>query len=190
MSVPIHQWAEDTGRILPENTDGLSLHVLSCYSCGQQHENISLHQFSKPNPPWTHWFTCPISGDPVCMTVVLKGETPVEQCRKVIADLDRAMIAGRYLSAIFYMSAKDRVTLQWVSEDFPHKEYETCQKLLADECAKQGGLPAPVGPLPRANPQVFDASKLFGPKAVPKAPARELDEVLGGNTDDEPRKAE
>ena len=95
------------------------------------------------------------------MTIQLKGDVPVEYCRKVMADLDRAVAAGRYLSVIFYVEPKGSIRIQWVAENFPHGDYATCQKLFAEQCDKHGGLSAPLEPLPRANPEKFDLAKVF-----------------------------
>ncbi len=166
-----------------------TMQVLSCYSCGERHDEVELQKFSKDDPIWTHWYSCPKSGDPVPMKFSTKdGAPPVEQVRKALADLDRAIASGKWLSAIFFMSGKDRVTIQWISENFPHAEYATCERLFASESAKHGGLPAPLEPLPRAAgyqpSQEFDLSKVLPglmPQPIPAGSFRDrIDEALGG----------
>jgi hypothetical protein len=153
-------------------SDAGVLDVLSCYSCGERHEGVTLHAFNKPIEPWTHWYTCPDSGDPVTLSVDGKHAAPVERVRRVVTDIERAAQVGRWLACIFFVEEGPRrgeliTTLLWNQEDFPHAVYENCQDLLAKECAKHGGLPAPVAPLPRANGPL---SKLFRPIAEPMPP--------------------
>lgn len=188
MSVPIEQWAKDTGRELPIAKRALTLQVLTCYSCGEKHDGVALHAFNKPAEPWSHWYSCPTNGDPVPLSVGFKDELPVEYPRRVIGDLDRAMQHGKFLAVIFYVDAKGVVYCQWNAQDFPHAAFEACQKLFAEQCAKNGGLPAPLEPLPRANnSRTFDASKLFPglAKSVPLLtghdPAAKIDQAEPGN---------
>jgi hypothetical protein len=129
----------------------LSLQIVECYSCRQQHGAVELKAFAKPPEPWTHFYVCPTNGDPVPVALKMRNGNAIEYLRKVVADLDTAQVRGRWLSAIFYIQEDGGVMLLHNQFDWPHKAFETAIDLFKQQAAKSGGLPE-AGPLPIGTP--------------------------------------
>ena len=136
---------------------GAFLVIHDCYSCHERHDHVAVTPYRTDNSPWTHWYACPTNGDPVPMTIQVKGENPVEVCRRIMRDVDEALAAGSLMSAIFYVGRDGKLKMRWMTDKFPFGYFDETSRLLAEHNAKNGGITKPVEPLPRAQPhkQVF-----------------------------------
>jgi hypothetical protein len=52
----------------------IEANVTGCSRCGEYHKQLVFKKFTNPiddtNGKWTHWATCPTTGDPVLMRIV------------------------------------------------------------------------------------------------------------------------
>jgi hypothetical protein len=76
--------------------------VNECGSCGGVHERVLLHKYIKPIGPYTHWYSCTTTGDPVplCLTMIGKS-TALEIQAPILRELISALIDTRYLIAVW-----------------------------------------------------------------------------------------
>jgi hypothetical protein len=113
-----------TGEKAPiASIDRQNITVHQCAACDGRHENIEVHDFNRPRPPFTHWYTCPALGDPVplCLAMLKSGEA-IELNGPVCQALAEAQIAGRFLVAVFFV--QDGVLmLRRTTYKFPAVEY-------------------------------------------------------------------
>jgi hypothetical protein len=159
----------DAGAVKPS---GLTVNVVECPSCGGLHETCYLKSLKTPSPPWTHWFQCPVTKDPVMVTLDTKTTPPEEINNAIVRSLVRAQQSTRYLAAIFRMNEQN-IVLERISYQFPTSfeqdgktvpHTEALPRLLRTDLEKEAGPPAPIEPLKEATdiPQTID---LFGDKA-------------------------
>lgn len=57
--------------------NNLIIDVKDCARCGQNHEQMEAKPFTNPvndtdGAPWTHWFLCPVTGEPVLVQQIYR----------------------------------------------------------------------------------------------------------------------
>lgn len=133
----------------------LSVNVVECPACGQKHEALDIQSFKTASPPWTHWYTCPVNGDPVPITLDTKGSVPIEVNNTIIQSLVKAQETGAYLTAVF-RSKDGEVILERTSHQFPTTfESKDGKSSTFDDVLSQllrDDLRKDIGPPPRKEP--------------------------------------
>jgi len=152
-------------------TEEKTIDLLECFSCGSKHEKIPLHEYNLPNPPWTHYFTCPTSGDPVSIATAEVAGKPTIIHQDVANFLSVAKRAGHYLVAVFHKPEIGSITeqhplkLSMRTEEFDLSWGETAWVMLRDELRRMRDQELGVDPVdendyPRPTP--IDPSTLPG----------------------------
>jgi hypothetical protein len=138
-----------------ETTADQKIDIKVCGSCRGKHEGVAVVSFANKNAPWTHWYACPKTGDPVPTGLYIRNGVISELSGKVIDSLVAAEHAGTFLYFCFYPDHLDPTKLQLdrVGWNFSEKHYEHCieqitknlrQETHAPEPAKLKEVPPPV----------------------------------------------
>lgn len=140
---------------------GHTLPIEKCPSCKGQHE-LEIKRYHRRNSPYTHWFQCPETDDPVSMSLVLDDSgRPMQLSNEIIKQLIAAHRTGRYLVTIFHFDKdapeKERIGQFYKNEHFPNDEFGPMLKTLREWFSKL------VGP---QNPQIKEAN----PESVERLP--------------------
>lgn len=119
-----------------------SLKIESCQSCGKSHNDVSATKLVGDQSPFTHWFTCPETGDPQLMTIQQRDAgshgTTMDAIEKALHDAARA---ERYMVAVFHMENGKQI-LHRTSHQFPVSEFDSSVKLLKENLEDEIGPPA------------------------------------------------
>lgn len=157
---------EEPSQVWPEKPEpvatvmdarGLKLAIHHCGGCDGSHEDIQVIEYARPQGPFTHWFNCPATADPVSLSLgMLKSGAGLEFSGPVLQELAKAQIAGRYMVIICYVHAepgpdgKLGLTLTRHGHKFPagdvyqSKESEGLVGLLMRNLREEFGDPQPV----------------------------------------------
>jgi hypothetical protein len=131
----------------------LAIRIAECYSCGGLHEGVLLNDFKTSRAPYTHWFSCPTTEDPVPL-VVSCGEDggPVEISPELLHPVREAARHGRYFMMMCYITdepeSQEPVKLHQLSKDFPSDLYESSIRWTERELRKAGVFPIRPADLP------------------------------------------
>jgi hypothetical protein len=151
---------------------GSKLGTVNCYSCDSNHQDVDLHDYDGQRPdPYTHWFKCPKTGDPVgvCVRVFNGIETALND--KLVTELLKMQQCGRgFLVAFITPQApgphgEPNVLVDRIAEKFPHDHFpaaiETFKANLMQEVGPPKDKPMEIAPpLPDRDEPL---AQLFGP---------------------------
>lgn len=120
----------------------LTLRNLKCESCGQIHDVLEALELNAPGQS-THWYTCPVNGDPVLLRIAATHDGDVALDEEILQSLIAATKTGRYMVAVFsaegatlrlMRAARNFQTLDFpravqllrenLTQEFPSPEYE------------------------------------------------------------------
>jgi hypothetical protein len=133
----------------------------SCFSCGGKHSQIECKPYSKDNPPYTHFYLCPTTGDPVGIAIVVSNNIRMELHDKAVRDIFEAQ--GKPLMFIVArMTKANEVTVTVHNESFPFARYEDVVRLTAITLKKMMPPEKPSEPLPLADAGLM---AMFGRRA-------------------------
>lgn len=144
----------------PVDTTGNVLQVHHCGSCDGIHENVPVHPYAKTTPPYTHWFICPTTRDPVPLTLVMMdGKRGIEINNAIIHALVQAQKTNAYM-VVIYRVEDGLVKLSRTTQNFPTGDFDNSVKALKQDLDKEMGVPAemPMREAPKPTPMV----NLFG----------------------------
>ena len=140
----------------PVGAATIDIHV--CESCGQQHEGVQLHPYRKQQPPFTHWYGCPETTDPVALTVMVHNGTNVQLHSRIMRDILQAQLHGRMMVLVASIPAdggRQIMHRHCMNYDI-HRTKEATDWLHGELQKDQGVLPKPAAPLrPAQNVQLF-----------------------------------
>ena len=129
-----------------------------CLSCGKAHFRLLAKPFTKPNPPFTHFFLCPNNHEPAMLTIVEHDSKPLELHSKAMRDI--AQHQGRSsLFAVISVKANGGVSCTVHRNDFPFALYDTAIEQFTLALNKVRPTGAPTEPL---KPAGADRLALFG----------------------------
>ncbi len=135
-------------------TGEMTIDIPECPACGGSHNVIVARPFKANRLPYTHWYNCPTVFDPVSLTLAMQGDNPIEVNRRIIQDLAEAQANGGCLMFVTFGTDKRAgVTLRRHTSDFPTNRMEEAVRLLYENLTPEMPLPAPRGPLPKADLQ-------------------------------------
>ena len=110
------------------------IRINECPRCGQAHEVVvKAYRLSPKRQPFTHWFTCPVTGDPASLNLTLEGEVQLDQ--RVVVALAEAQSAGQYMAAIWWV--KDGLLFRpfWLTANFPRGDVGPAIEALRKDMA-------------------------------------------------------
>lgn len=135
---------ESTGQMRPL-VGGATIQIRMCYSCNGQHDELPVTEYHRPNPPFTHWYTCPITNDPVPLTLVVCNNIQHELHHRIMQEVFERQ-GKPFMFAMFYPNLDGGVTVNVHPSDFPNTGW--LQALAAFEKNMRSRVPPPPAPLP------------------------------------------
>lgn len=134
---------DSTGQMRPL-VGGATIQIRMCYSCNGQHDDLDVRPYHRPNPPFTHWYTCPVTDDPVPLSLVVCNNVQHELHHKLMQEVFERQ-GKPFMFAMFYPTL-DGVTVNVHPSDFPNGAW--LQALAAFEKNMRSRVPPPPAPLP------------------------------------------
>lgn len=132
----------------------------NCHCCHERHEGLALKAYQQEHPIWTHWYACPMTGDPVNLRLVNVQGSLHERNNAVLRDIERAFQEASYYVTIVRFDGK-RSHRNRHKVEYPREHLDWVQEQERIDIAQQlGALPAPDGPLPKA--KRFEMTRIFG----------------------------
>jgi len=162
----------------------LSIRIAKCPSCDGKHDKVECREFSVRRAAWTHWYTCPSTGDPVSVLVEVEGGRLYEIDPTIIESLMQARKAGKFVVAVFRQeqAGENLWTTHCVQHphDFPTDHFAACVNLLREAFDKVAGPPPKAEePMKRGAPK----PTLWNPVRVPRVQTlQELQQGVDLNT--------
>lgn len=146
------------------------LGTVNCYSCDSNHQNMELHEYKGQQPdPFTHWFTCPKTGDSVSVIVkTFEGKPKVMSDELAMALVKASQNSTGYIAITVTPiedgeNNKPRVDVYRTSDKFPHSHWMQAINDVVDNLKAEMGplqdVPMKTAPLPDED-EPF--KKLFG----------------------------
>lgn len=136
----------------PVKTNGQSLSIRQCPCCDASHDGLEVREFSRPQGPFTHFFTCPSLQEPVSVSLLmLTGGEGLELSGPICQAMAKAQLAGRYLIAVYVINPDGRIDLHRTTQKFPTGDYDACIKMLQDDLRSEIG-PAQRDEMKEASP--------------------------------------
>lgn len=137
--------------------------INECTVCGKRHDSVQLHAVVKPNSNFTHWYTCPETGEPEFVRLEQFEGKQSEIDRKLVEQLATATQSGEWLVCVFRREGK-KLSLYRQNQNFPlqGKAAQDVVSLLQKDLSKEGAPPE-AGELKEVDPPKAPVS-LFGPK--------------------------
>jgi hypothetical protein len=140
--------------------------IAECPGCGESHEGIQVSSFSVKTAknPFTHWYTCPTTGDPVCSAVKSIGKHSYEIDPEFMRQIMEAMRSGRFLMALFYVKdgSPPELTRWWKTKSFPKDDFGTVMRDLQLDLEKEYGGPLPKAMTTASKQDIKPLVNLFG----------------------------
>ncbi len=125
-------------------TPGQQINVRKCGSCDGPHERVEVHEYVKDQAPYTHWYTCPKTTDPVPTALLHRGDNKVHEPNlAILKQLVEAEASGEYLVAICFVS-KGRLEFRRTTVEFPTAYFTEAVRLLDEDLSKESGPPQKV----------------------------------------------
>ncbi len=124
---------------------GQRLNIRQCPSCDGSHDDLQVREYSKPQGPFTHWFTCPNSKDPVSLSLLMltSGEG-MELNGAVCQALAEAQLAGRWMIAVFTITPDGKLLCRRSTAKFPTGDYDICMNLFRENLQQETGPAQPA----------------------------------------------
>ncbi len=139
--------------------------IEKCPSCRGKHE-LPINAYSKQEP-WTHWYCCPDTGDPVNLTLLLDDKEPLQLQGDLMRQIVLAHRTGQFFVAIFHWEKDSPIGQQcpkwWVNHHLPHAEFGGCLKYLNDAFTEIVG-PSDVPAIKVAEPGLQRLNLFADPK--------------------------
>ena len=133
--------------------------IQHCHSCDGRHEDLEVREYAtEQRGPWTHWYSCPRSGDPVPLALVSTPQGTAEVNHEIVEALLQAQQDGAYMVCVFRHDGT-LLHLQRRTENFRHDWFAAAARLLKEDLEGETG-PPPAAELPEA-PELLPRVNLF-----------------------------
>jgi hypothetical protein len=151
--------------------------INDCPRCGQSHDvEVTPYRLSQKRQPYTHWYTCPVTGDPASLNLTLEGEVQLDQ--RVVVALAEAQATGQYMVAIWRVELGQLFRPFWLTGNFPRGDVGTAIDALRQDMAGEMVDMLPPAQLTQA---FLRPLEVVSSVDVPKAADGEQDsEAAGG----------
>lgn len=135
--------------------DDVTIDLPECRLCATTHKGLQLRRYAKggtrPHPFATHWYTCPVTGEPYQLTVCEHDGRPLDQ-----AIVDRVVeMVGKpnWMMVTGWVNPDGTVTIVRRTHEFEREKFAGYLAALNDDLKREydGALPEaelPVGQLP------------------------------------------
>ena len=123
---PLPESQRDYGPLTGQSADvrQQNLSIRQCSACDGSHEEIKVTEYSRPAGPFTHWFMCPTTLDPVNLSLLaLRSGEGLELNGALCQFLATAQIAGRYCVAVCWIDQDNKIQVAKSSWRFPTGDY-------------------------------------------------------------------
>ena len=153
--------------------------INDCPRCGQSHEvEVTPYRLSQKRQPFTHWFPCPVTGDPASMNLTLEGEVQLDQ--RVITALAEAQAAGQYMVAIWRVDVGQLFRPFWLTGNFPRGDVGPAIDMLRQDMSSEMVEVLPPAQLTQAFLKPLQVvSSVDAPKS--QGDEQDSDEAAGGD---------
>lgn len=101
-----------------------TISILECFSCGAKHDDLPINELNCGQPPYTHWYTCPTSGDPAHFTIGHIDGKRMPMNHDVMHFLNVAHGYGKYIVAIGYETSPKDMIVAVITEVFTTARFE------------------------------------------------------------------
>ena len=92
------------------NIGGKKMRVALCGSCDGSHDDLRVRQYVKPQGPFTHYYMCPTTDDPVSLSMTMldggNGNTAIEMDVDIMRQVLEALVAKRYMIAVWTVTTE------------------------------------------------------------------------------------
>ena len=160
------------------------IQVRMCYSCNGQHDALDCEAYHRPNPPFTHWYTCPVTRDPVPVTLVACNNVQHELHNRVMQDVFERQ-GQPCLFATFYVNREGGVTVNTHTVDWPHTKLAETLEAMRKNIESRQPAALNFGPLPAVAPDrlamfkgLQSVTQVVGPVMVGEAATAEQADEL------------
>ena len=146
----------------------MNVDIVHCIACDAPHDDLEVHEFKSPSPPWTHWYTCPTVNDPCPLTLTLKlkaatDETGIAVNNEIIQRLVAAQQCAGYMVAIFVPLDNGQVECWRQTNEYPIDRFKQTWETLRDALLPEIPAEETPAPLKLAKP-IAPLVNLFGPE--------------------------
>lgn len=167
----------------PAPLSGQSVNIRQCPCCDGSHDGLDVREFAKSQGPFTHWFLCPTLGEPVSISLLmLSSGEGLELNGAVCQSIAKAQLSGRYLIAVFVISAEGKLELHRTSQKFPTGDFEECVNMLRKNLSSETGPAQPLQ-MQRGRPMplrtLMGALDPGGKAQQFQLPGRPVEEITG-----------
>jgi hypothetical protein len=161
--------SEPNGRLasfpgLPVAVVGTAeINIQNCQSCGGSHKAVACRPYSKPNPPFTHHYSCPSTHDPIGLALLQQANDNKdvrEVCHRILKEL-WATQGQPFIHVMFRLNKLGKVVGEL------HRFHMEVDEAVVAQCVfeldymlrKASPLLKPVAPLPTADMKTLE---IFG----------------------------
>jgi hypothetical protein len=85
------------------DTAGMNMAINHCYCCQGPHQGVKLNEYRTPQPPFTHWYICPKTGDPTGITIKNRAGTNLEVNANVLKHLVVAQQSESWMTVVWWV---------------------------------------------------------------------------------------
>lgn len=141
--------------------DVMEVTVSQCPSCKSHHGTTPVTRYLEERHPWTHYFSCPTTGEPVNVSVVFDEHGKIINLNSDLMQwIVEASRDGVYLASIWHLK-NGLPVMRRQTKQFPTAHFQECWRQLQDNLSTEIG-PPPQQPMQRA-PDPEPVANLFGP---------------------------
>jgi hypothetical protein len=150
---------------------GATIQIRMCYSCNGQHDDLEVKQYHRENPPFTHWYECPITHDPVPLTLVVCNNIQHELHGRVMRDVFERQ-GQPAMFATFFINKEGGVTVNTHTNEWPAAKLdETLAAIHKDITRRKPPPPAPLPMVPADKLAMFRGLQSVTQVIAPVMPA-------------------
>lgn len=143
--------AKESVEITDVDTAEMQLKIENCYSCNGPHEGLACHGYKTGHAPFTHWYTCPTTGDPCTLTLKHRKNQNAELNRDVLGALTEAQQAGTFMVIICFVE-EGVMQYRRMTFAFPHNFFHNVATDVKVDLEKEIG-PPPAGDMEAGDPK-------------------------------------
>ena len=151
--------------------------IESCSVCGKRHKGVELRELSQKRTPWTHFYTCPETSDPVLTYLATRDDgTFITPHQDLIDSMVDAEKVGNIMGIVFRRKG-GKIEMQRVTKNFDREDFGKCLDMFKDYIDEHGmpqkkELPEAEPPRPAVNLFTKPKAQLVDAQGIPINVAR------------------